>query len=86
VKQKRQAYAAFLGVMSVLGKVVGVCCIPTTILTDFGASGPPPDVHSTAEKTGLAGWVANRISPSWPEGLTVSATKRPQQRGCGLET
>jgi hypothetical protein len=64
VKQKRQAYAAFLGVMSVLGKVVGVCCIPTTILTDFGASGPPPDVHSTAEKTGLTGLGGKSNQPS----------------------
>jgi hypothetical protein len=31
VKPKRQAFAAFLGVMAILKKVVGGCCIPTTI-------------------------------------------------------
>jgi hypothetical protein len=85
VKQKRQAIAAFLGVMAVPRKVVGVCCIPTTILTHFGAFARP-DMHSIAGKAGLAGWpLVNRINLPWPEGLTVFATKRPQRRGCGLE-
>jgi hypothetical protein len=32
VKQKRQAFAAFLGVLTVPQDVVGGCCISTTIL------------------------------------------------------
>jgi hypothetical protein len=32
VKQKRQACAAFLGVLAVSINVLRVCCIPTTIL------------------------------------------------------
>jgi hypothetical protein len=35
VKQKRQAFAAFLGVMALPENVVRVCCIPTTTLADF---------------------------------------------------
>jgi hypothetical protein len=34
VKQKTQAFADFLGVCGIPRKVVGVCCIPTTKLTD----------------------------------------------------
>jgi hypothetical protein len=37
VKQKRQASAAFLGVLTLSSKVVRVCCILTTI--------PKPFVH-----------------------------------------
>jgi hypothetical protein len=35
VKQKRQASADFLGVMTVRRNVVGGCCIPTTTLADI---------------------------------------------------
>src|ERR1700733_14245479 len=35
VKQKRGAFAAFLGVIAIPGNVVRVCCIPTTTLVDF---------------------------------------------------
>jgi hypothetical protein len=35
VKQKRQAFAAFLGVMTVPQDVIGGCCFPTT---NFAAS------------------------------------------------
>jgi len=38
VKQKRQACAAFLGVLPVSINVLRVCCIPTTIF-EFGAAG-----------------------------------------------
>src|ERR1700756_208580 len=38
VKQKTQASAAFLGVWGIPQKVVGVCCIPTTILPACGRS------------------------------------------------
>jgi hypothetical protein len=36
VKQKRQASAKKLSVLAILEKVVGWCCIPTTILTRSG--------------------------------------------------
>jgi hypothetical protein len=39
VKQKRQACAAFLGVLAISINVLRVCCIPTTILVVF----VPPD-------------------------------------------
>jgi hypothetical protein len=60
VKQKRQASAAFLGVTAFLTKVVGMCCIPTTILTDFSvvqATFRPRDGRAT--EIGLLG--ASRI-------------------------
>jgi hypothetical protein len=83
VKQKRQASAAFLGVMVVPRKVVGVCCILTTILTHFGAFARP-DMHSTTGKAGLAGWpLVNRINFPWPEGLTVFRFSQQKGRSDG---
>jgi hypothetical protein len=35
-KQKRQAFAAFLGFWAFPPNVLGGCCNPTTTLTDFG--------------------------------------------------
>jgi hypothetical protein len=85
VKQKRQAIAAFLGVMAVPRKVVGRVLHSDNNFDHFGAFARP-DMHSIAGKAGLAGWpLVNRINLPWPEGLTVFATKRPQRRGCGLE-
>jgi hypothetical protein len=39
VKQKRQACAAFLGVLTISINVVSVCGIPTTIFRVFALSG-----------------------------------------------
>jgi hypothetical protein len=39
VKEKKQAFADFLGVGAALAKVVGRCCIPTTTLTHFSGRG-----------------------------------------------
>jgi hypothetical protein len=63
--------------MTVPGKVVGVCCIPTTILTDFGASGPAPGAHSTAGKAGSIGWPVVSIESAFPG---RKASRFPQQK------
>jgi hypothetical protein len=66
VKQKRQASAAFLGVTAFLTKVVGMCCIPTTILTDFSvvqATFRPRD--GRAREIGLLG-LANQYDEVSP--------------------
>jgi hypothetical protein len=59
VKQKTQAFAAFLGVYGIPRKVVGVCCIPTTILSARGG----PYARQQAKNTRREA-VANQFSPT----------------------
>jgi hypothetical protein len=49
VKQKRQASAAFLGVLPISTNVVRVCCILTTILRGFA---PPHGIGSRKSSSG----------------------------------
>src|SRR5665213_183712 len=81
-KQKRQAFAAFLGVMPILTNVVGVCCIPITTLTDSCAR---------CRAFGVLGWPNARFSRLSANQLAghpgVSSTKKAAATDrCGLET
>jgi hypothetical protein len=77
VKQKRQASADFLGVLTVSRNVVDGCCIPTTTLvvpvSDERHMEPqkvanPAAIHKPHESNGLSRDI-----------LTMASRKRPQR-------
>jgi hypothetical protein len=73
VKQKSQASAAFLGVMTFPRKVVGVCCISTTILADFAARRTAPE-RSTWDGLADRPAVIESVSAERPANKKAAAT------------
>jgi hypothetical protein len=86
VKQKRQACAAFLGVLTISINVVRVCCILTTIFRVFVLSGRHAEPEKAAPATCPKTHSANQPTR---ENTASVASDSPYEKGrsagrCGL--
>ena len=72
VKQKRQASAAFLGVLPVSENVVGGCCIPTTILA---VSCPVGDIWNRQNRGSAARLPEQRPNQQPPRNPRCDSTR-----------
>jgi hypothetical protein len=76
VKQKRQACAAFLGVLTISINVVSVCCILTTILRVFAPPARYPEPEKAAAATDRRKLFANQL---FRENTASVASQSPRE-------
>jgi hypothetical protein len=73
VKQKTQAFAAFLGVCGIPRKVVGACCIPTTFYPVSTGAYARQQAKNTRRDA-----VANQFSPT--PAMAATEDREPKKR------